>query len=104
MTPQKPRKGSVRGAGLRRNLVVSDEVAHKEHLTVTKLLHYYPDIDNHGDRLIEEYLERNMSQEHHRAIAIRTFNVARRQWGCNLKEAYSLAADISGVSLRTTER
>ena len=62
-----------------------------------------PEILEHGTRLVDEYLERNVAQEHYRAMALKVFNVALKQWNCSIMEAYNKAA-VCGVSVRTVRR
>ena len=54
--------------------------------------------------MVDDYVKRNVAQEHFRALLAKTFNVAIMQWNCSIVAAYSKAADVCGVCFCTANQ
>ena len=52
----------------------------------------------------DNYIERNITTEMQKAIAIQLFSTATKCWGKGILEAASLAADVTGVSAFTIRK
>ena len=57
-----------------------------------------------GKQKIDKYVERNVSTEMHRALAIQVFTAGVTLWGLGIVEAASRAADVTGVSAYTVRK
>ncbi len=66
--------------------------------TLQKLLKQCPDVFEQGRHSIEDYVERNISPELHKATALMVFSIAVNTWGDGIVDASKRAADVSGVN------
>ena len=81
-------------------VVIIDTPGHSQP-TLQKMLKQCPDVFDQGSDSIEDYVERNISPELHKATALKVFSIAIKMWGDGIVDASKRAADISGVNAET---
>ena len=94
-----PRGNPAKGAKLRHRNRAST-TTREPHITLTQLMHNKAMISSITETLLT-YIQRNVSFEIQKAIAIAVMTTAIGKWGCSVVDAASHAADCTGFS---TER
>lgn len=101
---QDPRGDCALGSKYRWNKEQENPVSDSVCNTLRQILNKHNPAFEFGKERIDNYIERNITTEMQKAIAIQLFSTATKCWGKGILEAASLAADVTGVSAFTIRK
>lgn len=72
--------------------------------TLNQILKHKQEMYEMGKECIDSYIERNISSEMHKAIALQVFSTAISCWNKGILEAVQYASDVTGYSAYTIRK